>query len=194
MRSQHFVQLFDESASLSDAVADFVAEGLTGADRVLLAMTYDHWLETKATLVGRGVNVEAAVYSGRLVVRDASATMRHFVRKGRPQQALFDNSVGMLVSTLASYGPLRIYGEMVDVLAAEGDLSAALELEQVWNDLGERQPFTLFCGYSAVNFGNPMTAPVLRSICRAHSHVVSDSRDALATFLLSEADPAAGAR
>ena len=194
MRPRHFVQLFDESASLSDAVADFVAEGLTGVDRVLLVMAYDHWLETKATLLGRGVNVEAAVYSGRLVVRDAAATMKHFIRKGRPQQALFDNSVGLLVSTLASYGPLRIYGEMVDVLAAEGDLYAALELEEMWNALGERHQFTLFCGYSAVNFGNPMTAPVLRSICKAHSHVVSNSRDVLAAFLLSEADPAAGAR
>lgn len=76
---------------------------------------------------------------------------------------------------------------MVDVLAAEGEFSAALELEEIWNELGALQQFTLFCGYSAVHFGNPVTSAALRSICDAHSHVQSNSQDMLATFLVSAA-------
>jgi hypothetical protein len=184
----HIVQLFDDSQSRSHAVADFVEQGLASGERVLLVMTFVHWQEAAATLAQRGVDLHPAISSKRLVVRDAQATLNEFMRNGRPRRAPFDRAVAELVRTLASEGaPLRVYGEMVDVLAAEGDLQAAHELERLWNELGGRVPFTLYCGYSAVNFGNPATSKALHSICRAHSEIRSNSRDMLAAFLVNEA-------
>jgi hypothetical protein len=48
-------------------------------------------------------------------------------------------------------------------------------------------PFTLFCGYSAVHFGDPRSAAALQAICRAHTHVRASSDDDLGAFLMSEA-------
>ena len=112
------------------------------------------------------------------------------MRNGAPDAERFDARVGALVRRLVGRGrPLRVYGEMVDILAARGDFRLAQELEALWNTFGEHTRFTLFCGYSAINFGDPRSLEALRLICRAHSHVRSEPGDPLATFLLESADP-----
>jgi hypothetical protein len=90
-----------------------------------------------------------------------------------------------LIRQLSANGkPLRIYGEMVNVLAAQGEYQAAHQLEELWNDLGRRNRFTLFCGYAASHFGDPRTAEALHGICDTHSQVLSSPQDVLGSFLL----------
>jgi hypothetical protein len=43
---------------------------------------------------------------------------------------------------------VRAYGEMVDILWREGKIDAAIELEQLWNELASKYSFTLLCTYS----------------------------------------------
>ena len=93
--------------------------------------------------------------------------------------------IGGIVRRLgARDGRLRIYGEMVDLLVAEGDVRGAHDLEELWNELGEREPFTLLCGYSTVHFGDPRSGGALRQVCQLHSHVHVHQRDILGSFLL----------
>ena len=47
---------------------------------------------------------------------------------------------------------LRAYGEMVDVLWRRGEKSAALRLEELWNELQARRSFTLLCAYAMGKF------------------------------------------
>jgi hypothetical protein len=123
--------------------------------------------------------------SGQLTVRDAAAAMSSIMRNGRPDRNLFNEEIASLVSQLNSRDRhLRIYGEIVDLLATEGNYRSAQQLEELWNELGRRESFTLFCGYAAVNFGDPGTAEALRKICRVHSRVRSNPRDVLGTFLI----------
>ena len=112
---------------------------------------------------------------------------------GRIDQKLFEDSVGTLVWALASSDRrLRIYGEMVDVLASRGDFRIALQLEARWNELRAETPFTLFCGYSSENFGDPKVSDALQLTCQAHSHIRTNPRDPLATFLLESASSGPG--
>ena len=67
---------------------------------------------------------------------------------------------------------------------AEGDIMGAHDLEELWNALGEREAFTLFCGYSTVHFGDPRSGNALRQICQLHSHVHMSPRDLLGSFLV----------
>jgi hypothetical protein len=111
--------------------------------------------------------------------------LKGFLRRDTPDRALFNATVGALVTELAGSGrPARIYGEMVDVLAAQGAYAAACELEELWNALGTRHPFTLLCGYRAAHFGDPRKADGLRRICAAHSELLSNPSDVLGSFLL----------
>ena len=180
--SEHLVQLFDDQESLAFAVAAFLKDGLSSGDHLLIVSTPEHWQAIASACNGGDIPADAG---GRIVWRDAAQTLRGFMHHGRPDPTLFDRTVGALVRDLAGRpARLRIYGEMVDLLAAEGDYRAAHELEELWNELAERVSFTLFCGYSAAHFGHPSQAHSLHAICRAHSCVRVDPRDLLSAFLL----------
>jgi hypothetical protein len=183
--SQHIVQLFDSTGSLADAVATFLSEGVSRGDSLLVVVRLEHWNLTAARLTREELPLGNAIASGQLTVRDADRTLKLFLRDGIPDRVLFDDHVGGLIRRIAVRGNrLRIYGDMVDILASDGDFQATHRLEDLWNELGEREPFTLLCGYSAVNFGHPRSADALRLICRSHSHARSNPRDTLGTYLL----------
>jgi hypothetical protein len=185
--TDHLLHLFDDEASRAETVSAFMREGLAVGDRVLVVATPEHWDAIAARLDER--DLDAAVRDGRLTLRDAAATLRTLMHRGVPDPKRFDAAVGALVRQLASAGtPLRVYGEMVDVLAVQGDFDAARDLEALWNQLGGRTPFVLLCGYAAVSFGDPQSAHALRAICSAHSHVISSADDVLGSFLLGRYD------
>ena len=183
----HVVQLFDSDESLADAVAEFLGQGFMRNDRMLAVMGDQRWYSVAMRMSANGLHVDEALRSGDLIVCDASETLKRFMKHGVPDRALFDATVAALVSELARGGRhLRIYGEMVDVLAAQGEYAAAHELEELWNVLGTREEFTLFCGYTAAHFGDPRNADALARICASHGEVLSDARDVLGSFLVRE--------
>jgi hypothetical protein len=183
--TSHLVQLFDSDETLASGIADFFAVGLLRKDTMLAVMDRQRWNAVVMRLSARGLAVDEALWSGHLSVRDAQDTLNAFMVRDRPDPRLFAASVGAMVSRLAALGrPLRVYGEMVDVLAANGEYKAAFELEQLWNELGTRHAFTLFCGYNSAHFGDPRSAGALRTICASHSEVRSNPADVLGSFLL----------
>ena len=182
---RHVVQLFDTSESLAEGVFTFVRDGLLDGDAVLLAITPQHWQAVSAKCRENGVDVDAAMAAGWLTVRDAAEALARLTHRGEPDWALFEHTVARLVHQLGANGTrLRVYGEMVDLLAHANDFAAAERLESFWNRLAERERFTLFCGYLSEHFGNPRDTEALRHICQLHAHVQTDSRDVLGTFLL----------
>jgi hypothetical protein len=185
---RHSCQLFDSPASVAASVGAFFRDGLEAGDNLLAVMCPENWASTVRLLRGQGVNPSAVLASGQLTVLDAVTTLATFRRGGQIDPQLFETSIGGLVRTLAAGDRrLRVYGEMVDVLAMEGDFGASLHLEALWNELMAAVPFDLLCGYSAVNFGNPRSADALRLICAAHGQLRTNPRDLLATFLLRTA-------
>ncbi len=184
----HAVQLFDDGESLGAAVAAFLAVGWPAGDTLVVVATSAHWSAIAPRLEALGVPVAEAIASDRLIVRDARGTLDGFLHHECIDPDSFDATVGHLVRTLAAHGrPLRIFGEMVDLLAITGDYHGAEQLESLWNRLGEDQPFVLFCGYSAATFGDPRSLDALRRICDTHEHVHSNPSDLLGSFLVDAA-------
>jgi hypothetical protein len=58
---------------------------------------------------------------------------------------------------------------MVALLWDAGLVAAAVELEAMWNDLGPRNPFALFCGYPAASVTGQDVAGALAEVCRLHA-------------------------
>jgi len=75
---------------------------------------------------------------------------------------------------------LRVYGEVVDLLAERGELDAALRLEALWNDLIAQVPMALLCGYSAPRYREPGRSEEVQRICSAHSHQRLSTGDTIA--------------
>lgn len=184
----HAVQLFDTVETRGEAVAGFVRDGYDTGATVLAVIAPDHWSRVANVLTTTDFPLSSAMASRRVLVHDACAVLPRLMRGNRPDPVLFNSTLGELVRALSGHErPLWIYGELVDLLATEGDFRGAARLEELWNSLAERHSFRLFCGYAAVNFGDPRSNEALRTICRAHSQVRSNPRDLLGSFLVNGA-------
>jgi hypothetical protein len=185
--SEHVIQLFDETESLVAAVASYLIDGWRRGDSLLVVARPTHWALTSAELEASGCPVVDYIASGKLMALDAATTMAAFMINGDPHPEKFRASVGELVVRLSGGGKtgVTIYGEMVDILAAQGNFSGAERLEALWNELGLTCSFRLLCGYSSAGFGDEKTTAHLHAICGAHTAMVARETDLLATWLLA---------
>jgi hypothetical protein len=185
--SEHVVQLFDETESLVASVVSYLIDGWKRGDNLLVVARPTHWALTSAELEASGYPVVDHIASGKLMALDAATTMATFMVNGDPHPERFRASVGDLVARLSGGGEtgVTIYGEMVDILAAQGNFNGAEQLEALWNELGLNCSFRLLCGYSSAGFGDERTAAHLHAICGAHTNVAARESDLLATWLLA---------
>jgi hypothetical protein len=185
--SEHVVQLFDMIDSMASGVTSFLEQGLAQQATLLVVARTQHADAILQSLQSAGHDTAALVANGTLTVLDAKSTMRQFMRGGTPDAVLFDATVGDAIRqrTAGSDRPLYVYGEMVDILAEEGNYNAVEELEDLWNQLGETESFSLLCGYASSNFAAPLKgADRLRAVCHLHSRVHQSSDDMLGNWLL----------
>jgi len=185
MASEHIVQFFDSRESLANSVAAFLAEGCRQGERVLVVAKPANWLSIANALRAGGHALGDGTETS-LTVLDAETALGQFMRHGLPDSVLFHETIGALVRKLATgaLGGFRIYGEMVEVLAEEGNFHAAERLEELWNELAVRYSFVLLCGYSSAHFTSRGTRESLIAICSSHSRVHRDRADPTAEWLL----------
>ena len=67
---------------------------------------------------------------------------------------------------------VRIFGEMVALLWADGNRDAAIRLEELWNGLQETHPSLLFCAYPMNIIGGATSAVHFSQVCTTHSRVI----------------------
>ena len=184
--SEHHVELFDSSKSLAETVSAYLLAGFHRGESLLVVATPQHRELLGRRLEEAGLDVREAILANRLVMLDADQTLDKFMRHDAVSTVAFDEVVGTLVERLSDGNRVCIYGEMVDVLVARGNFASAQRIEELWNVLGRREEFTLFCGYASAHFGDPETAQALGTICATHSHLHRKAGDRLAEFLLDQ--------
>jgi len=170
--SEHLVHLFDERRSLIDTVSTHLYEGWQRGDSLLVAARASHWALIAVELTARECPVDELVASSQLVVLDAQTTLASFVVNGEPERERFQRSVGDVVRVLCreSAAGLTVYGEMVDILAAQGNFIAAEHLEALWNTLSTECSLRLLCGYSSSHFDDERSVGHLDRICAQHTN------------------------
>ena len=192
MSTEHVVQLFDTDTSRAQNVAAFIARGLAAGEPAILVFRPATSSAIVDHLQALGIAVREAIAEGRLVVHDADETLRGLCRNGVPDRTLFTQKVVPMVRAIAGTRRLWTSGEMVDILAQRGDLTAAVALEGWWNDLGEQVPMAVMCAYSSAHFVSTATQRALIDICKLHSDVHRDAQDPLGNWLLTSAHNSGG--
>jgi hypothetical protein len=166
------VQFYAGDQELAASIAGYLAGGIVARDMVVVVATRPHRLAFEAELIAAGANIGAAEASGRLLMLDAAETLRGFLDGGLDRDR-FEAALGGLVRRVASPGrPVRIYAEMVALLWDAGHVTLALELEDLWNDLRSRFPFSLLCGYPARLLADDATTADMEAVCRLHTGVI----------------------
>jgi signal transduction histidine kinase/ActR/RegA family two-component response regulator len=171
--SEHFAQFYETEASLLDSLSGFIGVGLGAGDACVVVATEEHREGLNARLQMYDLDLAAARASGRYVSLDAAETLSKFTVDGVLDPELFAERIGEIMSRAAESGRrVRVYGEMVALLWAEGDHDAAIRLEGLWNALRESRSFSLFCGYPMSGFGGEAFAEPLSRVCAGHSRVI----------------------
>lgn len=144
----HVVHFYDHAETLALAVADYLGAGLAEGGAALVVATPEHRAQVARVLTAAGIDIQEARAGGRYVELDAASVLEQFMADGSPDPERFVDTIGPLVRTADAVAhPLRVYGEMVDLLWQEGNVIAAEDLERLWNSIGAGRDFALFCGY-----------------------------------------------
>lgn len=170
----HLVQFYESDVFLVNALAGYVTSGLEAGDVCLVVATGAHRSDLDERLASAGVDVAAARRDESYLCLDAAATLAKFLVEGWPDPQRFTQVVGRLVARLMRRKRhVRVFGEMVALLWAEGNHAAAIRLEELWNDLQHSAPapFTLFCGYALPACAGQDNAEHFAAICQQHSQV-----------------------
>lgn len=166
---EHFVQFYEQDDFIVDSLCRFVTSGLDACETVVVAATDEHLNALNSRLSQRGVDVVAAITTGHYVTLNAETTLAQLKSDGKISPDLFTDVVGdTLLQTRISGRRVRVFGELVALLCAEGNFDAALELESLWSQLKLKHPFSLFCAYPMQGFSERS----LNAVCGIHAHVI----------------------
>ena len=170
---RHVVQFYDHDEELAENAGDYLAGAIAEGGAAVVVATPGHCAGLEARLAAGGVDVGAARRGGSLVCLDATRVAPRLTRGGRVDSAAFATQFrpAILAAGEAS-GPVRIYGEVVALLWAADQVNAALELEGLWNELGQQIPFSLFCGYPRALVESSQHQGAVAEICRLHTAVL----------------------
>lgn len=177
-RRGHAVTFYALDTDGIDAVAGFVATGWAADECVIVVATEPHRTAVDARLRALGHDPDAERRSGRLFVLDAESTLRRFFVDGHLDLARLSTLVSEALERAgAGSRPVRIFGEMVAMLWALGEVEAAIELELHWNELLRRHDFSLLCSYPTDSFQQAELVDV-RRICDLHTDLLPQARRA----------------
>ncbi|WP_373048231.1 MEDS domain-containing protein [Vulgatibacter sp.] len=165
----HGVRFYEEDEALCFAIADYLGAGLAAGETAIAVVTADHAARVRALLAEAGFDPDAR----RLAILDANALLDRLLVDGMPDPGRFEQEVASVVAAVAAGGAPRVraFGEMVDLLWRDGNLPAAIRLEELWNDLSHRHEFALLCAYVVDRFLKDTHGESIRAICALHTHV-----------------------
>jgi signal transduction histidine kinase len=172
--AEHVVRFYETDPSLLDAVAKFCADAILADDDALVVATPQHRAGIAERLRARRL-LDAEDNHDSYLALDAAETLSRFMVDGEVDASRFMEVIGGAISRSAERGRrVRVFGEMVSLLVADGYPAAALRLEELWNDLQARHmpDFSLFCAYPMDHFGGEAHQDLFSDVCAAHSQVV----------------------
>lgn len=173
----HAVQFYKDEGSLAGTVARFFAEGLTLGQPAMIVAAPRHAETVMREMSNSGLDVAALRAAGELHVFDARKTLLSFMIGDVPDPVLFRKNLGELIEQVCAGRkpcPIRVYGEMVDLLWQDGNVDGAIKLETLWNQLAITYDFALLCGYAVGSVYRETRHPRYDEVCAQHSHILKN--------------------
>jgi DNA-binding NarL/FixJ family response regulator len=169
----HEVRFYSDDVSFLVGLTRFIEAALEAGSAVIVVATQSHRRSLLQGLQAHGVDIATATEQGRYIPLDAADTLSTFMEGAGPNRERFLSTFGALIRYAETAGGKHkrvvVFGEMVAVLCAEGRMEAAIELEQLGNELAQTHSFYVRCAY-------PMTEELkgepYATICAEHSAVL----------------------
>jgi hypothetical protein len=129
-------------------------------------------------LQGSGVDIAGCIEQGRYIALDCAETLSTFMVDRMLDSVRFMESFGKLILKAADaakgeHPRVALFGECADFLWQQGNTEAAIQDEQLCNQLTEQYGVDILCGYSLDSFEEGMESHMMRKLCAEHSAVYS---------------------
>jgi CheY-like chemotaxis protein len=175
--AQHAAQLYEDPEFLQRAIARFLAEEPRVGPMVMVSRreTFEAVCEHLAPALDGG----APDFVNRIAFVDVHTALQGFMEEGKVHLGRAETGLSSLLDTIAAHhpaGPIRIYGEMADVLCSQGNHSSAIQLEALWNSRFGHRGVSVLCGYALAHFDEDREGTGLRAVCEEHILVTPTER------------------
>jgi DNA-binding NarL/FixJ family response regulator len=178
-RGRHEVGFYSDEQRFIEDLTQFIGSALKAGNAAVVVATESH----RDSLIGRlqtyGVDIRAAIEQGRYIAVDVAQTLSTFIVHGLPDAGRFVKAFGSLILTAAKAtkekDPTRVavFGEGVNLLWAQGNVEAAIQVEKLSDELAKTYGIDLLCGYSVSSVRAEMETHIFQRICGEHSAVRS---------------------
>jgi anti-sigma regulatory factor (Ser/Thr protein kinase) len=168
-RSEHVVAFYDDDREVIEQIVRFYREGLAADEATILIATAEHRIAIE-TAMAANVDLDRIKAAGRFVALDAAETLATFMVDGAPDAERFRETIGGVIREAARVSSgIRAFGEMVALLWGRGNVTAAIDLEGLWNDLADELDFALLCAYPLDSVVDRDDLESLTRVCGSHS-------------------------
>jgi hypothetical protein len=172
----HGVQFYQFDERLIQLLTNYAGTALVTGGTAIVVATQAHRRGLSRGLRARGLDFEIARAEGRFLTYDAPETLARFMVNGRIDRAAFADVVAGIVEHMSPSANGRrprvsAFGEMVALLWTSGLTDAAIELEELWNELLDTREFSLCCAYPMSLFTRHQDAGPFLRICAQHSNI-----------------------
>ncbi len=180
--SDHIVQFYTRDDYLIKQLSEFLGQGLQAGEACVMVATEAHREQLEQRLAGEGLDLPTAREQGTVLDLDAHATLAQCLAEGGLDRERFVRVIGAAIAQ-AAQGPqgqrrhVRVFGEMVALLWAEGDQAAAIRLEDLWNNLRASMPplsFSLLCAYPLRVVAGTANGAAFATVCAQHARILPD--------------------
>jgi DNA-binding NarL/FixJ family response regulator len=174
----HEVLFYSDDAVFLESFTRFIAAALMAGNAAIVVATKSHRDSLIQRLKAEGVDVDGAIQQGTYIPLDAADTLSTIMVNGLPDPVRFFEGLSGLIeeaskAAKADHPRVAFCGECVGLLWAEGKTDAAIQIEQLGNDLAKRHEVDLLCAYPLSSIRGEEDEHALQSICAEHSAVHS---------------------
>jgi len=168
----HMVQVYETEKIFLDTLEGFAGTGFLANDSVVIIATSSHLDELNARLRSQGFDLNALTAADQYIPIDAEDLLSILLVDGWIDEGIFNSFISDIVNRAKQRnGKVRAFGEMVAVLWGQGNCGATVQLENLWNQLHGKSPFTLFCAYPKTGF-TQSASDSIDIICKQHGKVI----------------------
>lgn len=170
----HYVRFYRDDLSIASGYAGFILDALKAGKGVLSVVTPGHREQILASLQVNGVDAGAAIQAGRFILADVFELMEQVMVNDRLDLDRLSQSAVTIVEGLKNANPgarICACGELAPSLLALGNHYAAMQAEQLWDEVSWRYDLEIFCGYVLDDSRLTQDAPIYQQICAEHAFV-----------------------
>ena len=174
----HAAGFYSDDLFFLDDVTQFIETALKAGSAAIAVVTEAHRDSLLPRLQARGLDIAAAIEEGRYILFDAAEALSTFMINDVLDPGRFLKLFGNLIETAAQIvkgeqARVAVFGEGAPLLWAQGNAEAAIQVEELSQQLAKTYDIDILCGYSLGSVQGGMDSQIFQRICAAHSAVHS---------------------